>query len=264
MRKNTGDQNHISKGARLAAIQNDNSGRVKQVCYFYRYGTCWYGSSGKTAVNGKTCSHYHPQKCKRYCNYGYDRIRGCTRSCKLLHPVMCRSSLNFGECNDPKCQLQHLHGTKRSNKFNRAGLENTAVGSHNNFAPRFSGPRNNNYSHNVNKEFFAPSNDFYHQRPPGNGQKGFNYSNDFPRLPKLDSYDYNNYVKPAPNTSASITDDTLSHIMNTLNDLKQQNIAINRDLSLIKSKVNPNTLASGNGYILQNCSVLAPNMVNPQ
>ena len=74
------------------------------ICSDYRYGKC---------QKGDKCNYAHPAKCLDYCRYGRDGCSGGYRKCKLLHPVLCRSSLRYNQCFDESCTLAHLRGTNR-------------------------------------------------------------------------------------------------------------------------------------------------------
>ena len=53
-------------------------------------------------------------KCLDYCRYGRDGCKDGFSSCKLLHPVLCKSSLNHRQCYNSNCTLAHLKGTIRN------------------------------------------------------------------------------------------------------------------------------------------------------
>ena len=79
------------------------TGRSIPICKKYRHGAC----------HDNNCEFSHPNKCLAYCRYGRKGCSGGFDNCKLLHPVLCRRSLNFNECFDQNCTLAHLKGTKR-------------------------------------------------------------------------------------------------------------------------------------------------------
>ena len=74
------------------------------ICTDYRYGKC---------QKGDKCDYAHPPKCLDYCRYGREGCSGGYRKCKLLHPVLCKSSLRYNQCFDQSCTLAHLKGTNR-------------------------------------------------------------------------------------------------------------------------------------------------------
>ena len=87
-----------------------------KVCEYYKKSKCRHGSSGKQLIDGKECKFLHPRKCIKYCRYGKDPVRGCSRTtCSLFHPVLCKNSIEFMMCNNPTCTFTHLAGTKRNN-----------------------------------------------------------------------------------------------------------------------------------------------------
>ena len=55
------------------------------ICKKYRRGVC----------HDENCRFSHPAKCLAYCRYGRDGCSGGYNNCKLLHPVLCRGSLNY-------------------------------------------------------------------------------------------------------------------------------------------------------------------------
>jgi hypothetical protein len=87
-------------------------------CSYYKKGKCRHGSSGKKTIDGKECKYLHPQKCVKYCRYGNSSIRGCNGPCKLLHPIICKNSIQYKSCLSPDCTFAHLAGTKRSRDVN--------------------------------------------------------------------------------------------------------------------------------------------------
>ena len=80
------------------------------ICNKYRRGKC---------MNKNDCKFSHPPKCINYCRYGRDGCPGGFSHCKLLHPVLCRRSLQFMECLNTECTLTHLKGTVRAQNHNR-------------------------------------------------------------------------------------------------------------------------------------------------
>ena len=86
---------------------------IRPICGYYRKGKCRHGADGKKQIDGKECTHLHPRKCLKYCRYGSDRYQGCTGSCGLFHPILCKNSTRLKECFLPDCTLAHLSGTQR-------------------------------------------------------------------------------------------------------------------------------------------------------
>ena len=59
----------------------------------------------------------HPDKCIKYCRFGFDQSKGgCSGNCSLLHPTLCRNSLEYKQCYCENCTFAHLSGTERSQK----------------------------------------------------------------------------------------------------------------------------------------------------
>ena len=88
---------------------------TKPYCYHYKKGKCRHGKLGNKIVNGRKCQFRHPLKCLKFCRFGWDKRQGgCDGSCGFFHPSLCRASINFSQCSDPDCTLQHLLGTVRS------------------------------------------------------------------------------------------------------------------------------------------------------
>ena len=77
----------------------------RTICKNYRLGKCNAGDN---------CEFSHPDKCLNYCRYGREGCRGGFQSCNLLHPVLCRDSLNYRKCFNESCTLAHLKGTNRN------------------------------------------------------------------------------------------------------------------------------------------------------
>ena len=110
---------------------------TQNVCPHYKKGKCRHGASGKNLVDGKLCMYVHPRKCLRYCRFGTDAYKGCSGSCNLLHPILCKNSLNSGQCLLQNCTFAHLAGTKRhitpilpntyENDFNTHIVQNNGV-----------------------------------------------------------------------------------------------------------------------------------------
>lgn len=85
--------------------------KMKDICSFYRKGTCRYG------LSGKGCPREHPKPCKRLLSHGTKAPYGCTLGrdkCDSFHPKMCPTSIKRGECFKEDCKLKHVAGTKRT------------------------------------------------------------------------------------------------------------------------------------------------------
>ena len=57
----------------------------------------------------------HPKQCKKYCQFGTNRKRGCVqgKDCARFHPYLCRFSVTNHRCTKEDCNFTHLKGTKR-------------------------------------------------------------------------------------------------------------------------------------------------------
>ena len=114
----TGKQNESRGTVVTAHASISNPQQERRICNYYRRGKCRHGGGGKVSVYGEICKFFHPKKCSRFCKFGFDRVKGCNRSCGLFHPIICQSSIDLGACYNPKCSLQHLHGTFRGSYDN--------------------------------------------------------------------------------------------------------------------------------------------------
>lgn len=85
----------------------------KQTCKYYKQGKCRHGANGKKTIEGRECIFEHPRKCLKYCKYGTDEYRGCSGPCNLLHPVLCKNSIQYRQCFRHECTFAHLQGTQR-------------------------------------------------------------------------------------------------------------------------------------------------------
>ena len=121
----TGKQNVTGGSATIPSnLQVHANDAVRQAipgkqsfCYHYKKDRCRHGKNGKKLINGRECMYPHPQKCMKYCRYGYDKFQGCNGSCNLFHPTLCQSSINFRECFSSRCTFTHLVGTERYERF---------------------------------------------------------------------------------------------------------------------------------------------------
>ena len=114
------DVQQTSAEARSSNSENQ-APTIKPVCYFYKNGTCKYGSSGRG------CPKDHPKPCKKLLQHGDKAPNGCTLGrarCANFHPKMCNASLTKGLCNETNCNLRHVTGTRKNNpENNNGGLE---------------------------------------------------------------------------------------------------------------------------------------------
>ena len=86
------------------------------ICELFKEAKCPHGVSGKTLVNGKQCTKFHPRHCRRFARNGTDRKYGCRKGdgCSRFHPKHCSSSLQNKTCFNADCTLVHLVGTARN------------------------------------------------------------------------------------------------------------------------------------------------------
>ena len=79
--------------------------KEKQICHFYIQFRCKHGRSGKG------CDFEHPKICLSLMNKG---TKGCSKAedCDFVHPKMCQKSLNGKKCENKRCFLGHVLGTR--------------------------------------------------------------------------------------------------------------------------------------------------------
>lgn len=113
----------LDSGSTLTNQQaNPEISRSSLICSYFKKGKCRHGLNGKKIVNGRQCSFRHPKKCIKFCKYGNDIHKGCAGGCGYFHPIICRNSLNYGQCFLSECTFNHLVGTQRSsNSFSNYG-----------------------------------------------------------------------------------------------------------------------------------------------
>ena len=133
-----------------------------------RRGVCPHGISGLTMFNGHICEFRHLKRCQKFCHYGTDESDGCNkgRECDLLHPILCRFSVQFKMCTNLKCRFTHLTGTKRYRPRDSYCDQQVEMGRHNGRSDD-----RRHYNHNPHEESHA-----HHQR------EGYNRA--YPPLPQ--------------------------------------------------------------------------------
>ena len=96
--------------------QTDMAEADLEVCEALKIGKCPHGISGRTLVNGVSCSKAHPKRCQKFTRFGTNAKKGCTlgSNCEHYHTQHCKSSQKNRQCFNEKCTLVHLAGTKRS------------------------------------------------------------------------------------------------------------------------------------------------------
>ena len=99
------DMNALSGGGQ----SHQNIPQNRNICRFYRQGTCRYG------LKGHNCPKEHPAACKKLMKHGNRGPNGCTmgQACDKFHPKMCQTSLRKRECFNVDCKLKHVTGTTR-------------------------------------------------------------------------------------------------------------------------------------------------------
>ena len=194
----------------IAGIKNETvKSKEIRICSFYKSGRCRFGKSGKSA-NGQKCPFSHPSKCFRFCKYGFDRVKGCNRSCGYFHPVLCQSSLHFGTCYNEGCSYQHLLGTMRySNSFS-------------NSKPNYVPPKQNQY---------------------------FSNNSDFPPLPVADKSRTGGIYQGSPfqkNHNNKQGVDPYLELCTAIKDLQKQNGFITNELKEMRLSIQGSTFKSPN------------------
>jgi len=114
----------------LTEVHSSND-QPPDICYKYRAGKCPHGAKGTKMVDGKQCGGLHPERCKKYCNFGSKPDNGCNKGkeCKFYHPIICRNTLRYGKCKDNKCSYVHprqRHGKSKPVSDNK-GTESAAI-----------------------------------------------------------------------------------------------------------------------------------------
>ena len=211
-------------------VQNNIAPKLstKPTCYFYRKGSCKYGSSGKKEVDGKVCQYSHPKKCSKYCKFGSNHINGCRDStCKLLHPYLCTDSYQFGECKNSYCTYQHRKGTIRTENLskqfmfqNKNAFNGNTIG-RNVFHSRNDGLRQSNSNGYQSRPYYKPNH--YHQ--------GYNFQERSGTYNKLDS---NSNLEPKYNPTSKV-EQSLTEILDSINNLQMKNEQIEQKLSVLES-----------------------------
>ena len=85
----------------------------KPICKYFKQGRCRHGGNGRKIIDGRECMFEHPRKCLKYCKYGSDKFKGCNGPCDLLHPILCKNSIQYRQCFRHDCTFAHLQGTER-------------------------------------------------------------------------------------------------------------------------------------------------------
>lgn len=103
---------------------HSNASSVVKVCRYFRSGNCQHGISGKTVVNGRTCTRAHPKVCINSKKNGFCKER---KTCKFLHLSVCREYMRKGQCSyDEKCRFYHPKNITPANNVNRGSeVKNT-------------------------------------------------------------------------------------------------------------------------------------------
>ena len=85
------------------------------ICELYENNRCPHGMNGNQVVNGVTCPHFHPRRCRKFCRFGTKSRIGCQEgeNCSFFHPKLCRNSVRTLTCFNENCKFVHLKSTKR-------------------------------------------------------------------------------------------------------------------------------------------------------
>lgn len=102
---NAKDTTNNESGEVTNSLNRESDFSKKPICKHYRLGRC---------NRGDNCNFSHPKKCLNYSRFGREGCSGGYANCKLMHPVICKSSLYRKQCFDPQCTLNHLKGTVRN------------------------------------------------------------------------------------------------------------------------------------------------------
>ena len=132
-------------------------------------------------------------------------------NCKFLHPFLCQDSVDFGECNNFRCTLQHLQGTTRNrnqtrpystydDRYKRTGL---------------------NQMRTRNKHYF---NSRHSVNPIGySSTDNFRSSNNY------------NLKQPQTDFNGTTVTKSLQEILNSINNLHMVNAFIKNKILLLES-----------------------------
>ena len=98
----------------LSDLQEEEE-NLRPICQKLRRGVCPHGISGLNKIDNQICQFRHLKRCQPFCKYGRDAEEGCDkgRDCNLLHPILCKYSLEFKLCTNRRCRYTHLTGTRR-------------------------------------------------------------------------------------------------------------------------------------------------------
>ena len=90
----------------------------KNLCRYFKKGTCVHGLKGNKVVNSIKCGYLHPKRCFKYLNFKDDKKKGCVKggNCQYYHPPICPNSLQNKVCEDTKCKMPHLKSFRRAKK----------------------------------------------------------------------------------------------------------------------------------------------------
>ena len=96
-------------GSQTSLNSNETVDEPPPICNHYKRGNCKHGRKGDK------CQFSHPKPCSKLMKHGNKGPRGCNKGkqCSSFHPIMCRNSLNKGQCYDNECTSVHVKGTSR-------------------------------------------------------------------------------------------------------------------------------------------------------
>jgi hypothetical protein len=101
----------VSNKKKPLGYNKENEKRSIPICNFYKNGWCKYG---------KKCRYSHPKKCWKFLSGGYSKSGCKEKSCKYLHPNICKDSWKKKQCLNENCKQYHLKGTTRKSN-NQSG-----------------------------------------------------------------------------------------------------------------------------------------------
>ena len=116
------DENESSKAipSEGAQFRSDLEQGLKEfaqsnICKQFRAGKCPHGFNGMKEVDGETCQFGHPKKCIKFCRFGKDPDKGCTKGkeCIYFHPTLCRNAFRKKQCADKDCTYVHPKEAKK-------------------------------------------------------------------------------------------------------------------------------------------------------
>ena len=134
--------------------REDKSPKAKssKYCYYYAKSKCKFGKLGID------CGFSHPEKCKKFMEFGW---WGCKSAdiCQKFHPRVCNDSYRHMKCTKKKCDWPHIRNTRKPlSKRDEQRIENedesnetTAPPRNGNNSQGRANPSNPSRNHNQNR-----------------------------------------------------------------------------------------------------------------